>query len=58
MDKYLPFSFNKELLRTTDFRMSGSLPCSLPDSSAKREQLLFHLFFPARNGNPVRGMQG
>lgn len=56
MDKYLPFSFNKELLRTTDFRMSGFLPCSLPDSSAKPEQLLFHLFFPARHGNPVRGM--
>lgn len=58
MDKYLPSSFNKELLRITDFRMFGFLPRSLPDSSAKTEQLLFHLFFPGRNGNPVRGMRG
>lgn len=58
MDKYLPFSFNKELLRITDFRMPGFLPRSLPGSSAKTEQLLFHLSFPAGNGNPVRGLRG
>lgn len=55
MDKYLPFSFNKELLRTTDFKMSCFLPCSLPNSSAKME---LHLFFPGRNGNPVSEMRG